>query len=120
MKNKKFILIGCLIILLIVVIITISNTDIFKKNKKGISELEAGKAFFISNGKKDSEERFSLYSTNGKLLSNVQYKSASKMEYGSALVENEDGKFGIVNDNGKMIADFGKYEHITGPHLRFI
>ena len=119
MEKKNRVLIGCIVLVVILLLVILFKTGLFSGREKAINEIKAGNAFFISNEKSGEKQRYKLYSSDGRLLSEESFTSASDMEYGFALVQNEKGDLGIIKENGKMAVEFGKYKYIVGPHNGF-
>jgi hypothetical protein len=119
MEKKNRVIIGCIVLVVILLLVILFKTGLFSGREKAINEIKAGNAFFISNEKSGEKQRYKLYSSDGRLLSEESFTSASDMEYGFALVQNEKGDLGIIKENGKMAVEFGKYKYIVGPHNGF-
>ena len=52
-----------------------------------------------------------LFNEDGKKLTDFIFTSTSDFVNGTALVKKDDA-YGIINANGKMTVDFGKYNYI--------
>ena len=102
MKKKIFI-----VMLVFVALFTFTGCGKKSNKKKDRSLKEYDEAFFIQEG-----STYALFSKDGKQLTKFEYKYASSIVNGAAVVEKEDAK-GIINSNGKMVVDFGKYKYIS-------
>ena len=102
--------IGLIIIVLVVVALGVGAFLYFKKNKVQSNDFDINysTSFFI----KDSNDKYALFNEDGKKLTDFIFTSTSDFVNGTALVKKDDA-YGIINANGKMTVDFGKYNYIT-------
>ena len=66
-------------------------------------------SFFLA---KDQSDKYALFNGKGKRLTDFLYSYPGEFYDGSIVVTLNE-KTGIMNDQGKMVVDFGKYEYIT-------
>ncbi len=87
---------------LVVLIIVIANReiDIFKTD-----------AFFLPESS-DSSAKYALFKNDGRKLTDFEFTSVGGFVNGYSNVRNSDGKVGIIDHNGNMTVEFGKYEYI--------
>jgi len=104
---KKKILLS-LLVLVTVVTLTGCGSKKKKSDKKvdGRNVVNYNTAFFIKDGSK-----YALFNEDGKRLTDFEFTSAGSFVNGAAIVKNEIGS-GVINENGKMVIDFGKYKYI--------
>lgn len=98
-----------LFLLVIITVVSLTGCGKKKDNKKKVNGRTVetyNTAFFIKDGSK-----YALFNEDGKKLTDFAFTSASNFVNGSALVRNELGS-GVIDENGKMIIDFGKYKYI--------
>ena len=114
-KNRLFIVIGSIAVIL--VLILTFKVLFFKSSKdnKTIYEssfnIRESQTFFIKDKDKDL---YALFNSDGKKITDYDYKNSNVEFYNHAmLVENEDGKLGVINDSGKTVVKFGEYDKIT-------
>lgn len=105
-KNKLVLV----IIVILIAILGIVAFFYFKKDKATNKDFDINysTSFFI----KDSNDKYALFSDDGKKLTDFIFTSASDFVNGTSLVKKDDS-YGIINANGKMTVDFGKYTYIT-------
>lgn len=102
MKKKIF-----LVMLAFVALFAFAGCGKKSTKKKDRSLKESADAFFIKDG-----SNYALFSKDGKQLTKFEYTYVGTIVNGAAIVEKEDAK-GIINSNGKMVVDFGKYKYIS-------
>ena len=109
-KPKSKIGLIIIIIILVIVALGVGAFLYFKKNKVQSNDFDINysTSFFIE----DSNEKYALFNEDGKKLTNFIFTSTSDFVNGTALVKKDDA-YGIINANGKMTVDFGKYNYIT-------
>lgn len=110
-KNNMTLLIIIAVIIIIIVGIVFVPKLFDNKEKNNVSEsLTDSTSFWIRN----DENLYALFDINGKQLTKFNYKSVgSKFVNGTTYVKNNDDQYGIISENSKMIADFGKYSYIS-------
>lgn len=59
----------------------------------------------------DSNNKYALFNSDGKKLTDFIFTSKESFINGTAIVKQDD-KYGIINEKGKMIVDFGTYKYI--------
>lgn len=101
-KYKKLIIIS-----LVVLVVILGSIIIFTGKKEEPTPITTN-AFFLKNKK----DKYNLYNTSGKLLSDESFKEVTGFYNGIALVTNETLKKGIINQKGKMIIKFDEYEEV--------
>lgn len=104
-KNNKIIFVA---VGIVVVILVVSLFFIFKKNKNNSKDFDVNyaDAFFISDG-----DNYALFNNDGKQLTDFKFSSVKSFINKTALVKKDD-EYGVINDKGKMVIDFGKYDNI--------
>ena len=109
-KNKKIFMV--LIVLVALIVILFGLKALFKK---GTSSKEYDEdnykyttSFFIQN----EEKKYALFNEDGKKLSDFEFTSVGEF-IGGATVVKKDNEYGILNDKGKMVVNFGKYKSIS-------
>ncbi len=104
-KNNKIIF---MVIGIAIVIFVVSLFFIFKKNKSNLKDFDVyyADAFFISDG-----DKYALFNNDGKQLTEFKFSSVESFINKTALVE-KDNEYGVINEKGKMVIDFGKYDYI--------
>lgn len=110
-ESKQKSKIGLIVILLVVVAVVVTAFFYFKKDKSQSNDFDINysTSFFIKN----SNGKYALFNEDGKKLTDFIFTSISDFVNGTSLVRKDDA-YGIINANGKMTVDFGKYEYITG------
>ena len=103
-KNK----IVLILLLIIIVAVIIGVVIYFVNNKKimGIGKYNDNAFFIEVDGKK------LLFNDDGKRLTDIEYIYATSFSNGTAVVENPNKEYGIINSSGKMVLDYGKYKYI--------
>ena len=102
---------GLLVIILIIKTFFLGNKSNDKTVYNPEFNLRESATFFI---KDNDKELYALYNSDGKKLTDFDYKNSNTEFYNHAmLVENTDGKYGVINDSGKTIIKFGEYDNIT-------
>ena len=114
-RNKIVIALGSLVVILILIFAFKTIFSGKKTNEKTIYDSEfnirESQTFFIKN--KDSD-LYALFNSEGKKLTDYSYKNSNVEFYNHAmLVEDVEGKIGIINDAGATIVKFGEYDKIT-------
>ena len=84
---------------------------VFKGSNEENVNIKSVTTFFLSN----EESKYALFNEDGERLTDFVYTSPSSFVNGTAEVSQDD-KIGIINSNGKMTVDFGKYESITSKN----
>lgn len=109
-NNKKSKSKLCIMILLLVAVLGVIAFLYFKKDKKQNNDFDINysTSFFI----KDANGKYALFNDDGKKLTDFIFTSVSEFANGTARVEKDDA-YGIINTNGKMTVDFGKYSYIN-------
>lgn len=102
--NKKLLLIIPIIIIAVVLLLVLKKG----KTTKNIDELGYSPAFFLGN----SENKYAVFNDDGKRLTDFEFEIISDFTNGAAIVKKGDA-YGLVNINGKMVVDFGKYTNIS-------
>lgn len=107
-NNKNF-RIGAIAIVAVILIVILYNV-LHKPSEKELLKQEATytESFFF----KGDEDYSTLYSDSGKKLSKEKFESTTTFINGAALVTNEDGKRGVISDNGKMLVQYDKYDSL--------
>ena len=105
--KNKFILVMMLILIAILGTVAFFY---FKKDKKTNNDFDIkySTSFFL----KDSNGKYALFHDDGKKLTDSIFTSVGDFVNGTAFVKKENS-YGIINENGKMNVDFGKYTYIT-------
>ena len=102
--NKLLIIIPIIVIALVVGLILVLTGKGGSSSNGGGSI--SGNAFTFS-----VDGKYVLYSNGGKKITNTVFDSASEFKGGASIVE-KDGEKGLINENGKMIVDFGESSYI--------
>ena len=109
---------GLLVIILIIKPFFLGNKSNDKTVYNPDFNLRESATFFIKDNEK---ELYALYNSDGKKLTDFDYKNSNTEFYNHAmLVENTDGKYGVINDSGKIIIKFGEYDNITRVSSLFL
>lgn len=107
--NKK-VLIGIISGILLVVIVVIfcllkNNVDIHEEDDNPLQT----NIIVIKN----NDNLYALYDTEGKQVTDFEYKYVSDFSNNHAEVKNKNDEVGIINNKGKMSVNFGKYKYIS-------
>lgn len=102
--------------LIIIVIFAISIIgfvvyNFLAKEKSKITEdvdITETASFFLEN----EDSKYALFNEDGEQLTEFIYTTVYKFVNGTAIVMIDDD-YGIIDENGKMTVDFGKYKHIS-------
>ncbi len=98
------------IILVAVVMILAGGVFTFTKKSKNTvvtKDKIYTSAFFLTN----KEGKYALFNDDGEQLSEFIFNEAGEFFNGTARVRKDDA-YGIIDSNGKMTVDFGKYKRI--------
>lgn len=99
---------GFLGTLAVVVGVTVAVVCLNKGDSKDPkARLSYSDAFFIY-----SNSKYTLWNAEGKRLTEDEYSYGSSFVAGYAMVR-KDGQVGIIDSNGRMVIDYGKYGEIT-------
>ena len=106
--NKWYLLIVPILIIILIIcmlvmyLLNLRDFDVLKTN-----------AFFIEN----HDHKYALFNENGKKLTDFSFVKVSSFINNAALVENEFGQYGVINNKGHMVVDYDKYPYIfnEGP-----
>lgn len=71
------------------------------------AKISYSNSFFIYDNSK-----YTLWNADGKRVTEDEYSNAYDFVGGYSLVKKDD-QYGVINENGKMTVDFGKYGNIT-------
>lgn len=109
MKKKVMIIIAIAIgiILLSLIVFLVLNKNII--NFSDISQYEDPLTTNCITIKNENDLYAIFNVETGKKLTDFKFKKVGKFIDGSAIVENKNGEMGIIDNKGKMLADFGKY-----------
>ena len=111
-QNKKFKIDKKIIIFIIIGLLVISGIVLFFFLKKGKDKnLENDVTYSTSFFLKNDEKKYALFNEDGTQLTDFIFDREDGFVNHSALVT-KDNQYGIINENGKMTVDFGKYESI--------
>ena len=108
LENKKMlglVLLGIVVVILVIVLFPKGN----KVNKK--FDLERSDSFFLKDG-----EKYVLFNKNGKRLNDNNFDDAESFKNGVSIVE-LDGKYGVIDEKGKMVVPFDTYKEITSSAI---
>lgn len=109
-KKSKAGLIGGLIVALALIIIGVIAL-VANLNKPDpadpTAKLDYSESFFVYG-----DGKYSLWNAKGERLSEEEYQFQSNFVGGYAMVKKDD-QYGIIDENGKMSVDYGKYSYIT-------
>jgi len=100
-----FILIAAVLIVAVIVIIKIVSS------RDDDSSIFDAKAFFLRHSA-DYDSKYALFKKNGDKVTDFKFVTASEFVNGYAYVQNDEGKAGVINEDGNMTVDFGKYAAI--------
>ena len=78
------------------------------------AKIDYTRSFFIYDNNK-----YTLWNDNGQRLTEDEYKYRSDFVGGYAYVE-KDGQYGVINENGRMSVEFGKYGSISAKSGLFL
>lgn len=78
------------------------------KDKEKEVDRTATNSFFIKN----EDSKYALFNEDGKQLSDFEFTSVGDFLGGTSIVKKDD-QYGVINDNGKMIINFGEYKNIS-------
>lgn len=104
--NKKRI-IPIIIVAIIIAAILIILPKKGKKQKENI-DINYSTSFFI----RDENNKYALFNDDGKKLTDFIFTSVNDFINDATIVK-KDNEYGIIDSNGKMVADFGKYRYIN-------
>jgi len=96
-------------IIIAIILIAIVGAGIFllmKGTDGKKTDIKEASSFFLQN----SEKKVALFNKDGNKLTDFIFTSAGSFLNGSALVR-KDNESGLINENGKMLVDFGKYKY---------
>lgn len=109
--NKKNLNIRKLIIIILVILLILVGVfliyNLFFNKTDNSFNINNSTSFFLSNG-----SSYALFNEDGKQLTDFSYTYKSDFINGTAVVVKDD-KYGIIDANGKMTVDFGKYSYIA-------
>ena len=101
---KKKILLCLLAFLAVFTIVGCGKKNSKKKDRENMGYESS---FFI-----EDDGKYALFNDEGKKLTDFVYTYAGSFKNGATIVEKGDQK-GVINSNGKMVIDFGKYKYIS-------
>lgn len=104
MKDKKLIIIVAAIVILVVGFFGIR---MLLGNNTKEETLYSANAFFIKD-----DGKYALFSTKGKQLTDFVFTDVDDFFGHVTIVENENDQKAVINDKGKFVVEFGKYESI--------
>ena len=78
-----------------------------KKEEKEIDR-SATNAFFIKN----EDNKYALFNEDGKKLTDFEFTNVGDFLGGTTIVRKDD-QYGVINDSGKMVINFGEYKSIS-------
>lgn len=110
-NKKRLFIFGAIALAIIGIIIAI--ICIINSNKE-ISIFKTDAFFIPENDKADA--RYALFKNNGDKLTDFEFRSVSSFVDGYAMVKNTEEQYGIIDHNGNMTVEFGKYDSIF-PHV---
>ena len=84
---------------------------VFNTSNSGNTSIKYTTTFFLRN----EDSKYALFNEDGERLTEFVYTSPSDFMNGTAEVSLDD-KVGIIDENGKMTVDFGKYDSITNKN----
>lgn len=113
--NKKKYFPIFIVVLLIIGVIIFYYLSSRRKDFTDSDNINYSSAFFIKN----KSNNYALFTSNGNKVTDFIFSNASDFINGSALVV-KDNKYGIINKNGKMLVNFGKYKKITSNYGYYI
>lgn len=105
--NPKIIIAIILGIIVVVAGILIVTKFINKKSTTP-EEILSSTSFFLE----DNNGMYALFNVDGKKLSEFEFEYASDFINGIAVVSNKDSQYALINESGKYVVNYGKYEHI--------
>ena len=114
-KSKKLIIIiiVALIITAVIVAAIFLLPKLFSANSDDETSLEDSvtktNSFFIRDGQKGN---YALFDIEGNKLTDFIFEEYDTFANGATAVVNADGKYGIIDTNGKMVVDFGTCNYI--------
>lgn len=108
LNNKSKIILFIILIIIVIIISIFISKKIIKKdsNNKDYADLTTSSSFFIKDNNK-----YALFNINGEQLTDFMFDSIGEFINNTALVKKDDQN-GVINENGDMVIDFGKYEYI--------
>lgn len=113
--NKKIIIIVCIAIVALLAII-FGIKGLLSKNSTDKSvfdedfDITESYTFLI---KSQDNNKYALFNSEGKQLTEyILTESETKFYNHAMLIENEEGAEAIINDSGKFVVEFGKYNEI--------
>lgn len=75
-------------------------------------------AIVIQNKNITDKKQYGIFNQNGNLLA-LSYEQA-KFYNNASIIVNENGQYGLIGSNGKMIVEYGKYKKITVSSCLFV
>ena len=111
-SNKSFKFKWILLLIIVILVIVLLLYVFLGKNKNGNVDknnqnISNQSSFFI-----EKDGYYALFSKTGDKITDFIYKYTSSFVNGTALVA-RDGDYGVINRDGKMVVDFGKYEFMN-------
>lgn len=91
------------IIGVVVAVLCLNKTD----GADPTANISYSKSFFIYD-----DGKYTLWNADGQRITEDEYQSQSSFIGGYALVKRDD-QYGIINENGRMSVDYGKYGSIS-------
>ena len=105
--NSRIIVFVVAVVCLVVLGYFIVSKILNNSDSKEQEDLTTSNAFYIYNG-----SSYALFSTEGKQLTDFIFEDDEEFYNHVAAVENEDGEYAIIKDNGEYVTKFGEYEYI--------
>ncbi|MBR5662268.1 MAG: WG repeat-containing protein [Bacilli bacterium] len=109
LKLKIKPLLKLLILIIVIVLATIYVPKFFDKKDSYKDKATYSTSFFIKNNK----GKYALFNDKGKKLTDFIFDSANSFIDNSALVYKEKEGYKIINEKGKDVVAYGKYNYIS-------
>ena len=120
-KRKK---IGLIIVIIVVAIAIIGLILFFviakpfdKSGSIGGTPSESGlfynDKFFIVSSEEGGKKKYAIYNSDGEAITDFIYDNSNEIFIGGTTLMKKGGQYGLVDQGGKEVIEFGKYNKIT-------
>lgn len=108
-KMNIKILIAIILAIIVIALGVVLTIKLLNKKETTSESILSSSAFFLPG----NNELYALFNEDGKQITEFIFDLTSEFINGTALVENENGEYAIINEAGKYIVNFGEYEYIN-------